>query len=153
VGVWGLGCNIDRGDFIVIGLGVEGPRGAPTAREVFRHRSNAREDWAQKLRSLASDLEAQIRIAPPDAIVLRSLDWAPRRSEGPTRLRYQVEGALLLTARRHVPVVEGHSGREIGVICGCTKPQIEAEAVAAFGAAARDPGAAALAALVRAGQA
>jgi hypothetical protein len=64
-----------------------------------------------------------------------------------------VDGAILVAARRHVEIVESLSGREIGILCGSNKAGVLAEASAAFGDALSDAGAAAIAALILAGQA
>jgi hypothetical protein len=131
----------------VTAIQVEGPASQPTGTKAFEHAAASIEDWAHALRSLASDLDTALRRATPEAIVIRSLDYAPNRGERVTRTRYQVEGVLLTTARAHTAVAEARSGREIGEICGSRKADVEADAARFFGAEMRESGSAALAAL------
>jgi hypothetical protein len=69
------------------------------------------------------------------------------------RLRHQVEGVLLAAGRRYSDRVASLSGKEIAYECGGKKSEIETEAGELFGVDAKEPGAAALAALKLAGEA
>jgi hypothetical protein len=59
---------------------------------------------------------------------------------------------ILAAARRHVDIVDSRSGKELGSLCGSNKNAVQAEASAAFGSGLKDAGAAAIGALVLAGQ-
>lgn len=137
----------------MLGVEVEGPRNSMLGREVLRHRSDPNQEWAKKLRSLVADLDTALRGSSPDALVVRSMDWAGARRESTARIRYQVEGAILAVASRYVDVVQSRSGREIGDICGSSKQAVDSEASAVFGDQLKEAGAAAIAALVLAEQA
>lgn len=150
---WGLTCEIRGADAIVTAVIASGSRETPVTIDVVSHRTNPHEDWAQKLRLLIADLHTQWRRKPPKAVVIRTLDWARNRREGPTRQRHQVEGAILAAAREHSSVVVSKSGKEVGSICGTTKADIEQEAAAVFGAKNKEAGGAVLAALVLADEA
>lgn len=143
---WGIACHIDKDQPVVIAIEATGPRAALQGREVFRHRGNPNEAWAEKLRFLTADLEAAIDRERPDAVVVRSMDWTRMRRENLTRARYQLEGAVLAAAARHVAQVEALSGDAIGRRLAATKAAIEAEAARAFGGDAA-AGAAAIAGL------
>lgn len=151
--VWGISSNLEKGEPVVVGVELQGPRGSLAGREVFRHRGDPKEDWAQKLWALTSDLETTLRHQPPEALVVRAMDWAPKRKEATTRKRYQIEGAILATARRHVERVESRSGRELGDLCDANKAEVEKEAAAVLGDELKEASAAALGALVLAGRA
>jgi len=147
--VWGIGCHARAGQAIVVALEVEGSRSSPSpGREVFRHKSNPKEDWALKLALLASDLDTELRKAPPDVVVVRSMDHTQSRRDQTTRPRYQIEGVVLAIARKWVGTVQASSGREIGDICGANKAAVEAEAKLKFPGTDVDAAAAAIAALV-----
>src|SRR6266508_4160377 len=146
--VWGIFAHIESGEPVVVGVRVNGPRGSLTGKEVFRHRSSPNDDWSQKLRALTAHLETALKQDTPDALVVRSLDYSPAtRREEVARRRYQVEGAILAAARRHVEIVDSRSGRELGALCGSKKAAVLAEAAAAFGDELQDAGAAAIGAL------
>lgn len=152
--VWGISANIEAGEPLVVGIRVKGPRGSLSGSEVFRHRSTPTDDWSQKLRALTAHLETALNQDRPNAIVVRSLDWSPAaRREEVARRRYQVDGAILAAARRHVEIVDSRSGRELGTLCGSNKAGVMAEAESAFGADLADAGAAAIGALVLTGEA
>jgi hypothetical protein len=152
--VWGISAHIESGEPVVVGIRVSGPRGSLKGKEIFRHRSSANDDWSQKLRALTADLETALRQDRPDALVVRSLDWSPAtRREQVARKRYQVDGAILAVARRQVDIVESLSGKELGTVCGSNKKAVMAEASSAFGEDLANAGAAAIGALVMAGQA
>jgi len=149
--VWGIGCRVMAGQAVVVGLEAEGPRDLATGRRVFRHKSNPKEDWALKLALLASDLDTELRKAPPDAVVVRSMDHTPSRRDLITRPRYQIEGVVLAVARKYVATVQAHSGKEIGDLCRTSKVAVEEEARLRFPGEDVDAGAAAIAALVVSG--
>jgi hypothetical protein len=154
VAVWGISSHIEAGEPVVVGFRVNGPRGSLTGAEVFRHRAVPSDDWAQKLRAMTAHLETVLKQDRPDALVVRSLDWSPAtRREAVARKRYQVDGAILSASRRQVEIVESRSGKELGTLCSSSKAAVEAEATSAFGADWKDAGAAAIGALVLAGQA
>src|SRR5436305_821488 len=117
--VWGISGHLEAGEPVVVGIWANGPRGSLKGQEVFRHRSSPNDEWSQKLRALTADLETALKRDPPDAFVIRSLDWSPAtRREEVARRRYQIDGALLAAARRHVEIVDALSGRELGALCG-----------------------------------
>jgi hypothetical protein len=152
--VWGIAATIRAGEVLVVGIEVHGPRSNPTATEVFRHRMTITDDWAQALRTLSSNLDTTIHRLNPTAVVIRALDHSPSaRGEAFVRLRHQIDGVLLVTAREHSNIVQTKSGREIGEICGGKKSEAETEAVDRFGPRYKDSGAAGIAALVLAGEA
>jgi hypothetical protein len=151
--VWGVSSNLEGGEPLVVAVELQGPRGSLSGGEVFRHRTNPKEDWAQKLRALTADLETTLKRNPPDALVVRAMDWWAKRKEELTRKRYQIEGAILAAARRHVDPVESKSGKELGNLCGGNKQDVETEAAEAIGEELKEAGAAAIGALVLAGQA
>src|ERR1700730_4993525 len=130
---WGIACNIESGDPVVVAVSASGDVEELSGQEVFRHRSVPGEDWAQKLRGIEADLDTAIRRGPPDAIVIRSMDLNKFHKEGPNRKPYQVEGILLAVARRHTDLVECRTGKEIGEVCGMSKAEAEAKAAAVFG--------------------
>jgi hypothetical protein len=149
MGVWGIACSIQKGQPVVSGWKVTGPRTEAVGEEVFRHTCNPKEDWALQLDGLAAHLETRLRAEPPSVVVVRSLDYSSfGRKEAVSRLHYQVEGVLLAAARNHVDQVHSLTGREIGRVCDLTKAGIDAEAESLFGPTAREQGAAGLAALV-----
>lgn len=125
---WGVICQIERGDAIVVGVLAEGTSAAATLRPIFSHATDSRDDWAQKLRLLAAHLDTELRKAAPDILVLRTMDWTQRRKETPTRQRYHVEGAVLAAARQRVERVTVHNGREIGLLVGPGKAAVDADA-------------------------
>lgn len=96
---------------------------------------------------LANDLDHELGKLPPTVVVVRAMDWFQVRRENVARPRIQVEGVLLAVARRAVPIVVAHSGREIGDLCGVSKPEIEAEAIRLLGDLDRDAAVAGLGAL------
>lgn len=151
--VWGVECHIEAGQPVVTALAVDGPRLSASGSVVFHLRSAPIEDRAQQLRSLAAAFETQLSASLPSAVVIRSIDWNRFTKETTTRPRYQVEGVLLAAARRHVELVEAAHGRAIGDILGYSKAAAEAEAAERFGGEHMQAGSAALAALVRAGEA
>jgi hypothetical protein len=152
--VWGIWSHLEAGEPVVVGIRVNGPRGSMSGAEVFRHRASPSDDWAQKLRAMTADLETALRRDRPDGLVVRALDWSPAaRREDFARKRYQLEGAILAAARRHAGIVESRSGRELGSLCRSNKATVEAEASSAFGDRFKEAGAAAIGALVLAGQA
>jgi Holliday junction resolvasome RuvABC endonuclease subunit len=146
--VLGISCRVQRGEFEVVGVLAKGPRDSIGAREVFRHRSDPSEDWAQKLRSLTSHLETTLRQLAPDAVVIRALDWIRNRKEAITRMRYQIDGAILSVARRHVGVVQSHSGKELGALSDTKKAALEEEAAEVLGGDMKEAVAAAIGGLV-----
>lgn len=149
--VWGIGCRVIAGQAVVVGLEAEGPRDHAMGRQVFKHKSNPKEDWALKLALLASDLDTELRKSPPDVVVVRSMDHTVSRRDQITRPRYQIEGVVLAVARRYVTTVEAHSGKEIGVLCDSNKVAVEEEARLRFPGEDVDAGAAAIAAIVLGG--
>lgn len=152
--VWGISSHLESGQPVVVGIRVNGPRRSLSGKEVFRHRSNPNDDWAQKLRAIAADLETVLQRDRPDAVVLRVMDSSPAsRREQVARKRYGVDGVILAAARRHVDIVDSRSGKELGSLCGSSKNAVQAEASAAFGGGLKDAGAAAIGALVLVGQA
>jgi hypothetical protein len=147
--VWGIASRIDRHEILVIGVDLVGPREVARGSEVLRHRSDPRDDWAQKLVLMANDFEAQLTRMQPTAVVVRSLDRPPAASrEGFARSRYQVEGVLLEVARRHVKVVRSQSGLAIAQTLGASKQAVQAEAMTTLGHLDNDAAIAGLAALV-----
>ena len=125
--VWGIGVRIERGNAVVVGVEVTGSRTRPAGRLVLLHRSE-RTDRARALMLLANDMEHELTKSAPSVVVVRALDWFHSRRENMARPRLQVEGVLLAVARRVVPLVVAHSGREIGDLCGVSKEEIEIEA-------------------------
>jgi len=150
--VWGIASRLDTEQPLIVAIEASGPRSAATGHEVFRHRGDPNIPWSSKLRELAAHLDEALKRATADAVVIRSMDWTRFRKEAVARPRYQVEGVLLeVAARRGVPV-EALSGLAIGKLLGISKADAEDEAKRAFGSEL-EAGAAALAALVKAGQA
>ena len=144
--VWGIAARIERGNPVVVGVELAGSRAAPTGREVFLHRCEST-DRARALMLMANDLDHELGKVPPTVVVVRAMDWFQARRENVARPRVQVEGVLLVVARRVVPVVAAYSGREIGDLCGVSKPEIEAEATRLFADLDRDAVVAGLGAL------
>lgn len=66
--VWGVGIRIDRGQPIVVAIELNGPRDAPTARELLRHRCTEA-DRALGLLELANDLDHELSKGPPAVLV------------------------------------------------------------------------------------
>ena len=83
---------------------------------------------AKALMLLAADLDHELSKGSPEVFVVRSLDWFRSPHENVVKPRMQAEGVLLAVARRTVQIVESHSGRELGDICGVTKAALEADA-------------------------
>lgn len=150
--VWGISCHLEHAEPVVVAISATGPRGALRGEEVFRHRANPKVSWGEKLRELASHLEATLERAKPDAVVVRSMDWTRFRKESTARPRYQVEGVLLEVATRLGVPTQALSGQDIGRLLKTTKALAEAEAKGAFGGD-EDAGSAAIAALALVGQA
>ena len=150
--VWGVAATLEGG-VVVTAIGARGPRAAITFGEVFQHRSDPNDDWPQRLRTLTDALDTQLRLGSPTAAVIRALDWWPRRGEDVNRKRYGIDGALLSTFRRRVPIVAAMSGRELAVLCGLRKEALIAEARLVFGNDRIEAGCAAIGALILAGEA
>ncbi len=150
--VIGIGCRLDKGEAVVVGVQVTGPVASCSGVEVFRHRTDPQDSWAQKLALLANDLDTQLARLTPEAIVVRSMDWSAARREQTVRPRYQVEGVILAIARRRLPDVEARSGREIGTLCRSSKPEVESLAAAHLLGLDRDAATAAIGALFLVGQ-
>lgn len=144
--VWGMAARIEGGNPVVVGVELAGSRSAPTGRQVFLHRCESTER-SRALMLLANDLDHELGKLPPTVVVVRAMDWFQVRRENVARPRIQVEGVLLAIARRAVPVVAAYSGREIGDLCGVSKPEIEAEATRLLGDLNRDAVVAGLGAL------
>ncbi len=144
--VWGIGARIESGNPVVVGVELSGSRSSPVGRQVFLHRCEST-DRARALMLLANDLDHELGKLPPTVVVVRAMDWFQVRRENVARPRIQVEGVLLAVARRAVPIVVAHSGREIGDLCGVSKPEIEAEAIRLLGDLDRDAAVAGLGAL------
>jgi hypothetical protein len=147
VTVWGVVARIERGNPVVVGVELLGSRVAPVGRQVFLHRCEST-DIARALMLLANDLEQELAKNPPTVFVVRSMDWFRTPHEKHTRARLQVEGVLLAVARKTVPEVASHSGKDLGKLCGCTKVDIEAEATRVLPDLDRDAAVAGLGALV-----
>jgi hypothetical protein len=126
--VWGVSIRIDRGQPIVVAVELNGPRDAPTAREVLRHRCTE-SDRALGLLELANDLDHELSKGPPAVLVVRSMDFFRGRApEGAARPRLQAEGVVMQVARVRVARVIAASGRDIGDIFGTSKSAVEADA-------------------------
>ena len=137
----------------MIGVQLDGPRFSLSGKEVFRHRTNPKEDWSQKLLGLAADLDTTLRKGPPNALVVRRIDWTQFRKENVTRARYEIDGTILSTARRHVEIVDSKSGGELGKLCDSDKESLEHEAAQLLGDELKQAVAAGIGALVLVGQA
>jgi hypothetical protein len=107
---------------------------------------------AKALMLLAADLDHELSKGSPEVFVVRSLDWFRSPHENVVKPRMQAEGVLLAVARRTVQIVESHSGRELGDICGGTKAALEADAARLLPNFDKDAVIAGLAALVIAGR-
>src|SRR5438477_8016338 len=110
--VWGISATIQV-EPLVRAIEVTGPRDAPTFRQIFQHRSDPNDNWAQQLRALDAALETQLRQGTPSAAVVRAMDWWSRRGENVYRQRYGLDAMLLSVLARHMPRAEALSGREI----------------------------------------
>ena len=73
--VWGLICQIDRGEATVFGVVAEGSVDSPTLRPVLGHATARSDDWPQKLRLLASDLDTELGKATPDHVLVETMGW------------------------------------------------------------------------------
>ncbi|MEK6225268.1 MAG: hypothetical protein AABM40_03135 [Chloroflexota bacterium] len=139
---------------MVTAIEARGPRTAITFHEVFQHRADPNDDWPQRLRTLTDALDTQLRIESPAAAVIRALDWWPKRAEDVSRKRYGIDGVLLTTFRRRVPIVAAKSGQELAVDCGLKKKdELVQEARGFFSKEQLEAGCAVIGALVLAGEA
>ena len=146
-----MSCHLEDERPVVIGVEARGPRGSMAGRVVFEHPAGDDESWPLALRSLESDLHGALKRERPSAVVVRSLNFHNRQKVGVVRPHYQVEGVLLLVAGQHVGLVEALDGKSIGRVARSSWEAAKAEA-AVLGKD-RDAAAAALAALILAGEA
>jgi hypothetical protein len=143
----GIACSLDRAPVVTGVLAQRNDRDEVVAEEVLRHVADRNDAEPAQLRAIADHVESRMRDLAPDAVIVRSVDWFPSMNRETVRKKYLVEGAVTVEVRRHVDIVEALSGREIGVRCGSSKADVEARAQALVGDAAKEAGAAALAAL------
>ncbi len=149
--VWGVAARIEQGLPVVTAVELSGQPASPVGRLVLLHRCEAG-DMAKALMLLAADLDHELSKGSPEVFVVRSLDWFRSPHENVVKPRMQAEGVLLAVARRTVQIVESHSGRELGDICGVTKAALEADAARLLPNFDKDAVIAGLAALVIAGR-
>jgi len=149
--VWGIAARLEQGLPVVTGVELSGDPASPVGRLVLLHRCEPG-DMAKALMLLAADLEHELSKGAPEVVVIRSMDWFRSPHENVVKPRMQAEGVLLAVARRAVQIVESHSGRELGDICGIAKASLEADATRLLPNLDRDAVVAGLAALVIAGR-
>jgi len=147
--VWGVSCTLDAKELLVVILElVADDSGAVQHAEVLRHRTNPDEDPAKKLANIQADVEATVKDTTASVAVVRAMDRSPfGRKQTTTDSRLQMEGVVLATLRRKIPVVQARSGKEIGADCGMTKDEVAADARGRFGLERQEAGMAALAAM------
>ena len=89
----------------------------------------SQDDDALQLRSIDHALATTLASLDIDAAVVRGADYHPRTrlTDGVIR-RLKMEGVLLSSLRRKVPIVRHLGGREIGATCGSSKTDIQARA-------------------------
>ena len=132
--VIGLACRVDHNQPIVAAVRVARAEGQVVATVVLdRVRLSMHHDQAQQLLNLSADLDALLKDAGAEAVVIRTIEsWGGRNRaphEPSTRIRLWVEGVMLAAARRHVESVEALTGQMIGVACeGRKKEEVEAQA-------------------------
>lgn len=155
--VIGLACRVDHNQPVIAAVRLDRLDGLIVARVLLdRVRLSMHHDQAQQLLNLSADLDALVKGAGAQAVVIRTIEsWGGgKRSphEPSTRIRLWVEGVMLAAARRHVESVEALTGQMIGVACdGRKKEEVEAQARTFVGSNAVliDACAAGLAALAR----
>jgi len=149
VTVWGISCNVEGGELVVIVVAARKKDGAIEHQVVLKHITDPGEDAAKKLMSVGADVETALRNEHVDVAIVRSRDRSPvpRGVTNEDETRYHAQGVVLGVVRRKVDRVEVRNGKEIGSACHSDKPTIEAETVNVFGKELKDAGMAALAAL------
>jgi len=147
--VWGVSCTLDAKELLVVILElVEDASGAVQHAEVLRHRTNPGEDPAKKLANIQADVEATVKDTTATVAVVRAMDRSPfGRKQSTSEPRLQMEGVVLATLRREIPVVQARTGKEIGTDCEMSKDEVAEEARKRFGVERQEAGMAALAAL------
>lgn len=145
-----MSCTLDLKELLVVILElVEDEAGAVQHAEVLRHRTNPDEDPAKKLANIQADVEATVKDTTATLAVVRAMDRSPfGRKQSTSEARLQMEGVVLATLRREIPVVQARTGKEIGTDCGMSKDEVAQEARTRFGVERQEAGMAALAALL-----
>lgn len=144
---FGLHARLRGGRILVVGVVLQRRDDGVTPIEEFRHEGASHDDFPLQLAGLGDAFQAFLTTAAPDAVVVRTMDFAPRRRENEMASKYGAEGVLLAVARRQVPRTERLRGIDIGLRCGTDKTRAEEEAERLCGTALKEAGSAALAAL------
>ena len=130
---------------VTVGVLLEGVAESCSGEEVYRHSGHAQDDLPEMLRSLADDLDSQLPLLNPNAVVIHSADWHPARPPSP--IRQMAEGVVAAVARKHVQKVEVLNGKQIGNRMKLGKEAVESNAASILGQELKVSGSAALAAL------
>ena len=145
----GLSAKTPEGRPHVVGVVLERIDGQLECEEVFQFNADAQQDFALQLASLGSALESKLPSVNADVVVVRTLDYSPRRRrDRDIAAHYATEGILLAVSRRQVELTLRLRGKEIGDRVRRSKEAAEAEAAKLCGDRQKDAGAAALAALI-----
>lgn len=125
MGSLGISTRVTGGRVEVSALGLERSTGDVSANPNLVFRVDPNEDEAQQLRAMTNGVRPLVANGV-DAVVIGTFDYRQnQRIADWVKQRLRAEGALAAMAREHSGVVEVFTGREMALVHGLTKDELQ----------------------------
>lgn len=142
----GIHTKVDQGRAVIHFVVLEHDGSGWVFSRKFSHLCDRQEELPLQLANLLAALEHQIEGLDIRSVVLRDVDYGPRRRRGTDKVDHTADGVILAVLRAKCQIVQMLEGKDIGTACGSNKTTAEEGAAALHGTEFAEAGAAAEAA-------